>query len=144
MNVLLVQPHAQAQILKKKLLGCELVKGVFDVYSAEQAQALLDSDLLDVAILDMDLLRELGLGLVQRMRAGHPLMRIVALGGTHEVALRVALYELDVDVCLTKPVAPEELLALVTSHSLRFLRLDGRRGSLDHDGSKSPLPACGH
>lgn len=114
MKVLFVQQQVEPQVLK--MLAKKLpVNEVFVADSLVQAQSLLALHRLQVAIVDMDLLRKDGLGLVRRLRLAHPLIKIIGLSAPNDLAMRVALYEHDADVSLAKPVAPAELVALVTS-----------------------------
>jgi DNA-binding response OmpR family regulator len=87
----------------------------------------------DIAVLDIKLPGEDGLSLSRRLRAAHPHLGIVILTAKNALYDRVAGYGSGADLYLTKPVAPQELLAAVGAL--------GRRVSAGHAGGPPPSTA---
>lgn len=98
----------------------------------------------DVTVLDLNLPGEGGLEIARRLRATYPAMGIVMLTGRKEAADRISGYASGADVYLTKPVAGEELVAVLLSLQRRLRpqpsaawQLDLRRRSITSPGGSS-------
>lgn len=76
----------------------------------------------DMYIIDLNLPGENGLSLARRIRQSTPDAHIVLATARIDIDDRVAGYAAGADIYLPKPVAPEELVAIAQSLSLRLRR----------------------
>lgn len=113
MNVLVIEHPVDSRAFESASQGCFTDAQVFCVDSAAKALSVMASHAIDAVILDMELLREQGFGLVAHIRSIHPLLMIIALSDSSDMATRIALYEHDADICVPKPIASAELIAMI-------------------------------
>lgn len=93
---------------------------VLEAGSLEEARSALDSEPVDVALLDVHVGSERGLDLVPELRALEPPAAVVMLSGTAEVTPEIRAA---VDGVIGKPFALEELADVVVR------ALDSARGT---------------
>lgn len=94
---------------------------VIGIDSAEAMDELPDRFVPDIAVLDINLPGEDGLSLARRLRSLHPDIGIIMLTARRALEEKLAGYEHGADVYLTKPIAPEELCAVVQAMALRLV-----------------------
>jgi DNA-binding response OmpR family regulator len=110
--VLLVEDHDGLRAQGQELLTA----AGFEVHTVECAEALDDTPLPrtpDLYVIDLGLPGEDGLSLARRVRKARPEAGIVITTGRGQLAERVLGYQSGADVYLTKPVNPEELVAVL-------------------------------
>lgn len=103
-----------AQPVSRQLLADALLLAGYKVTALECAEELVEqsaSSFWDAAILDGDLPGENGLSLVARLSYICPVLRIILLTSQNVSHDRVRGYAAGADICLSRPVAPAELLA---------------------------------
>ena len=93
---------------------------VFGINNGKALDDLLTSEAIDALVLDLNLPGEDGLQIARRIRKSLPKMGIVMLTARSALIDRLRGYELGADVYLSKPIAPEELVATLLSLSLRI------------------------
>jgi DNA-binding response OmpR family regulator len=94
-----------------QVIGVDCAEAVDD----EGAQA--PSDLL---IVDLNLPGESGLSLTRRLRAAHPQLGVIMVTSQSSTADRIAGFQSGVDIYLSKPIDPDEILAAVDSLARRL------------------------
>lgn len=99
--------------------------------SGEELNVLLGNRAFEIAILDLNLPHEDGLSICARLKASHPNMGIVMLTARARVADRAQGYQSGADVYLTKPLNPEELIAVIHNLSRRIRPVGFHRLTLD-------------
>lgn len=87
--------------------------------SAEELGDLSGAFVPDVYVVDLNLPEEDGLSLVRRLRAVHPTVGIVITTARTQLGDKVLGYESGADIYLSKPVAPQELLAGISALAKR-------------------------
>ena len=97
---------------------------------AEDVDDALGARPIDILLTDVNLPGESGLSLATRIRKAQPHVRVIMMTVRSRVVDRVNGYKSGADVYLLKPLATEELIAAVESHSRSIIE---RRGV-------SPLP----
>lgn len=113
------------------------------VVGVESAEAMVEegaAEPADIAVVDVNLPGEDGLGLASRLRAIQPAMGIIVVTGRGQADDRRLGFASGADIFLAKPVAADELDAAVTALARRLhgateaqepaLRLDLRRCTL--------------
>ena len=108
---------------------------VSGLVSAEEVNDTLLQDKPDIFLIDLNLPGEDGISLSKRIKASMPLAGIIMVTARNRLDERLAGYENGADIYLTKPVAPEELLATVSSLGRRM-----KNGSA-HEVKTSALPS---
>lgn len=122
--------------LVQSLMGAYLRRDGFAITLAATGREMLasiDSERIDLVLLDLNLPDEDGLSLARRVRArsGLPIIAITAREGKSD---RPAALEAGVDDCLTKPFDPDELV-------LRARNLLGRAETSDSPLTRSEVYA---
>lgn len=121
LNILLVDDDDQARHSLEAVLcqdGHEVI-GVSSAEAVDDEGARVSADLL---ITDLQLPAESGMSLVRRFRASHPGAGIIMVTGSGRATDRAEAYRSGVDIYLSKPVDPVELLALVQALASRINR----------------------
>lgn len=113
-RILLVEDHNALRLVLKEVLTMTGYS-VSDYPSVESLDAHDRDGSWDIAVLDRNLPGVSGLVLARRLRTRHPDMRIIMLTVHGELESKLVAYEEGVDLYLTKPFAPEELLAIVAA-----------------------------
>jgi DNA-binding response OmpR family regulator len=93
---------------------------VLGVAMAEEIEDVCAGFVPDVYVIDLNLPTEDGLSLVKRLREVHPKVGIVITTARAQIGDRVLGYQSGADLYLTKPVAPQELLASIVALSKRL------------------------
>lgn len=76
----------------------------------------------DLYVIDLNLPGEDGISLAQRIRRGHPDAMLVIASARTELNDRLASYEAGANVYLTKPIALEELRAIIDNFCRRQIK----------------------
>jgi DNA-binding response OmpR family regulator len=118
-TVLVLDDEPALRLLCKVNLEFEGYR-VLEAGSLEEARSALDSEPVDVALLDVHVGSERGLDLVPELRALEPPAAVVMLSGTAEVTPEIRAA---VDGVIGKPFALEELADVVVR------ALDSARGT---------------
>ena len=110
MTVMLVEDHdalrnATARVLQQA--GFEVV----GVSSAEDVDDQHEARLYDAYVVDLNLPGEDGISLTKRLRQAHPKANIVMTTARSHLNDRIHGYDSGADIYMSKPVAPEELVA---------------------------------
>ncbi|MBT6094488.1 MAG: response regulator transcription factor [Rhodospirillaceae bacterium] len=116
--------------LVQSLMGAYLRRDGFDVSLASTGKEMLaaiDSEPIDLVLLDLNLPDEDGLSLARQVRARSSLP-IIVITARREKSYRIAALEIGADDYLTKPFDPDELV-------LRVRNLVGRS-----NGGDGPMP----
>ncbi|WP_022956305.1 response regulator transcription factor [Perlucidibaca piscinae] len=111
------------QVVREEMACFLSLKG-FPVHLAdcgEQLNELLCSHEIDVVVLDINLPHEDGYSIAKRLRRSHPGLGIIMLTARTRHADRTLGYQAGADVYITKPVQPEELLAVLETMSRRLV-----------------------
>lgn len=87
--------------------------------SAEDVDEMENSRCVDLYVVDLNLPGEDGLSLVQRLRRVHQTAGIVIATARSRLDDRLQGYESGADIHLSKPIAPQELLATLSSLARR-------------------------
>jgi DNA-binding response OmpR family regulator len=119
LNIVLVEDH---DALREVMIEVLSAKG-HHVTGLDCAEALDDQfsrGPIDLIVADLNLPGEDGFSLVQRVRQAQPLIGIIMVTARHEVSDKVTGYSMGADIYLSKPVAPDELIAAVSSLSRRL------------------------
>jgi DNA-binding response OmpR family regulator len=146
LNILVVEDHDLLRETMVEML-CEDGHAARGVFCAEEVDGSDALHLPDLYILDLNLPGEDGLSLARRLRATRPGAAVVIVSARGELADRLDGYKTGVDVYLTKPFDPDELLAAVASiaqrlkatHTTDALQLDSRRSLLVRSNIEVPL-----
>ena len=119
LNIVLVEDHDALREIMTEILSA---KGhhVTGIDCAEALDDQLSRSPIDLLIADLNLPGEDGLSLVRRVRLTQPLIGIIMVTARHEAADKVTGYDMGADIYLSKPVAPTELIAAVSSISRRL------------------------
>lgn len=106
-------------------LGCDVVLGIDD---SSARQLLIETQQLDVAIIDLGLPRGSGLELIRYVRSAGMSLPLIVLTAEVELNTKVLAFEIGADDYVVKPCAGEELFARIKA----VLRRAGdiRRGVL--------------
>jgi len=99
-------------------------EGVFSVEALDEASNLTTHD---IYVVDLNLPGEDGLSLASRLRRLRPNAGIVIVSARSELDDRLSGYKTGADNYLTKPVDPDELLAVIESITQRLERVNGQR-----------------
>ena len=119
LNIVLVEDHDALREVMVEILSA---KG-HHVTGLDCAEALDDQfnrGPIDLLVADLNLPGEDGFSLVQRVRQAQPLIGIIMVTARHEVSDKVTGYSMGADIYLSKPVAPDELIAAVSSIGRRL------------------------
>ena len=119
LNIVLVEDH---DALREVMVEVLSAKG-HHVTGLDCAEALDDQfsrGPIDLLVADLNLPGEDGFSLVQRVRQAQPLIGIIMVTARHEVTDKVTGYSMGADIYLSKPVAPDELTAAVSSIARRL------------------------
>ncbi len=125
----MAQPHllvVEDDELVQSLMGAYLRRDGFDVSLAmtgKEMLAAIDSEPIDLVLLDLNLPDEDGLSLARQVRARSSLP-IIVITARREKSYRIAALEIGADDYLTKPFDPDELV-------LRVRNLVGRTNAGD-------------
>lgn len=121
LNVVLVEDN---ELLREEMVDF-LSRHGWQVHGVDCGEALSEW-LLDaephIALIDVNLPYESGYSITQRLRDSHPDMGIVLLTARVRPCDRSEGYRSGADVYLTKPVQPEELIAVVDNLARRVRR----------------------
>lgn len=109
-----------------------LVSGLI---SAEDINDKVFQEKIDIFLIDLNLPGEDGISLSKRIRSSMPLAGIIMVSARNRLDERLTGYESGADIYLTKPVAPEEMLATISSLGRRI-----KNGSITQ---LTPLPPSG-
>ena len=131
------------------------VRGLFCADEVDDNPMLAPTD---IYVIDLNLPGEDGLSLARRIRTSHPKVCIVMATARDTLDDKIRGYESGADVYLTKPVNPQELVAVIKAFSRRMhdeanvdvtLRLDrqtltltGPKGSVSLSQSELILLSC--
>jgi DNA-binding response OmpR family regulator len=85
------------------------------VHDGEAALAALQERQYDLLILDLNLPKLDGIGLLQRVKPTHPRLRMLVLTARRRIEDKVKALQSGADDCLTKPFSLAELLARVNA-----------------------------
>lgn len=120
LNIIVVEDY---DILRDGLVDLLRADGhqVIGVPMAEDVDDLITVNAPDLFIIDLHLPGEDGISLAQRIRNGRPEVTIVIASARNQLTDRVASYEAGANIYLSKPLAIEELQAIVTSISRRLV-----------------------
>lgn len=88
------------------------VHGIVSAALLDEGGAALDADIF---VIDLKLPSEDRLSLLDRIRTLRPSAGIIIMSSLRSVAARRVVFKRGADVYLSKPVAPEELIAAVTA-----------------------------
>lgn len=119
LNVLIVEDNDN---LRESIVDALSVRG-YHVLGIDCAEALPEQtnlELLDLAILDLNLPGEDGLSLAKRLRETHPDLGIIMLTARTQPEERVAGYVRGADIYLTKPASLDELVAAMIALTRRL------------------------
>ena len=119
MNILLVEDYRDLQLAMAESLK-RLNHHVVSLSTAEEVDTALAEQMVDLALVDLNLPGEDGLSLIKRLRHSHPEMGIVIISARNSTLERVSGYQSGADLYLTKPVANEELFAAITALARRL------------------------
>lgn len=86
----------------------------------EELNTLLKHQVYHVALLDVNLPYEDGLSIAKRLRVSHPAMWIIMLTARTRVADRKEGYQCGADIFISKPVNPDELIAVINNCAKRM------------------------
>ncbi|MBF0256616.1 MAG: response regulator transcription factor [Gammaproteobacteria bacterium] len=125
-KIAVVEDHHDLRELLLDLLHTEQLDAV-GFACADDLDDHLISNNIDLILLDITLPGEDGYSIASRLKQAHPNLYIIMVSAHDGINARVQGYTSGADIYLTKPVAPEELLAAV--HSI------GRRLGHDRIGS---------
>lgn len=121
MNILLVEDYRDLQQAMAESLR-RLNHQVTALDSAEEVDAAMAAQAVDLALIDLNLPREDGLSLIRRLRHAQPEMGIIVMSARDSTMDRISGYQSGADLYLTKPVVNEELFAAVQVLSRRLQR----------------------
>lgn len=88
--------------------------------SAEDVGDKVFQEKIDIFLIDLNLPGEDGISLSKRIRSSMPLAGIIMVTARNRLDERLTGYESGADIYLTKPVAPEEMLATISSLGRRI------------------------
>lgn len=119
LNIVLVEDH---DALREVMIEILSAKGhnVIGLDCAEAIDEQFSRGPIDLIVADLNLPGEDGFSLVQRIRQAQPLIGIIMVTARHEVSDKVTGYSMGADIYLSKPVAPDELIAAVSSIGRRL------------------------
>lgn len=139
LNIVVVEDH---DILREILVDllCQNGHKATGFFCAEDVDDEQKYALTDLYVIDLNLPGEDGLSLTRRIRQAHPRVGIVMATARNSLTDKMTGYDSGADFYLSKPVDPEELLAVITAFARRIrheqggqidrLRLDGQRMTL--------------
>lgn len=87
----------------------------------EQLNELLRRHPVDIVLLDVNLPHEDGYSIARRLRVSHPYIGIVMITARSRFSDRAEGYQAGADIYLTKPVHPDELIALLGKLGARLM-----------------------
>ena len=131
LNIVVIEDnHALRDVL------CELLRSegykAFGAFDAHELNEILMKQPVDLLLLDIGLPGEDGFSVARRLRKSLPELFIIMTTARGGLSDRVRGYSSGADVYLTKPVAPDELLAAVGSAA--------RRVSIKRSSAAAKLP----
>lgn len=115
LDILIVDDHEAMRALLRKVLERAGVQSVRDASSGADAIALLEQQRADLILADLTMPGMDGLAFARRVR-GEPRWaqaRIVMLTGRSDAATVEGARQAGIDLLLTKPVAPRDLLEAI-------------------------------
>ena len=115
MAVVLVEDHDNLRAVLTMALS-EMGFDVIALTCAEEVDEVAGVRPAEAYVIDLNLPGEDGISLVKRLRASEANAFIVVVTARTEIPHRVVGYESGADIYLPKPVAPEELAALLHAH----------------------------
>ena len=148
LNIVVVEDH---DILREILVDllCQNGHKATGFFCAEDVDDEQKHALTDLYVIDLNLPGEDGLSLARRIRHAHPRVGIVMATARSSLTDKMTGYDSGADFYLSKPVDPEELLAVITAFARRTrqdqegqadsLRLDGQRMTLTGPSGKVML-----
>ncbi|WVN40958.1 response regulator transcription factor [beta proteobacterium MWH-UniP1] len=132
LNIVVVEDH---DLLREATVAALASAGhhVVGLIAAEELEDSPQTHNADIFVLDLNLPGEDGISLAKRLRAASPRVGIIMTTARTHSDQRAQGYESGADIYLSKPVAPEELLAAVSSlgRRLRGTGQEERQLSLD-------------
>jgi DNA-binding response OmpR family regulator len=108
-------------------------------FSADELDEHLVDKSVDLLILDLNLPGEDGFSIAQRMCQAHPDLHIIMITARTALADRIRGYASGADLYLSKPVAPAELGAAVSSVARRVQAAANRQSALVLDTARLTL-----
>ena len=108
-------------------------------FSADELDEHLVDKSVDLLILDLNLPGEDGFSIAQRMCEAHPDLHIIMITARTALADRIRGYASGADLYLSKPVAPAELGAAVSSVARRVQAAANRQSTLVLDTARLTL-----
>lgn len=142
LTVVLVEDHEIA----RDELAITLARQGWQILGAdcgEELNRLLREHRIDIAVLDVNLPYEDGFSIAARLRVSHPDMGLIMLTARTRPGDRLSGYRSGADVYMTKPVFPEELIAVIENVAARMLRDNGPDLVLDRQRLQL-VAACGN
>lgn len=130
LSILIVEDHHD---LRDAMTDALEIQGhqVIALRNAEEVSESIAAVRIDVAIIDLNLPGEDGIGLTKRLRQSYPFLGIVIVTARGLINEKTLGYESGADIYLTKPVALQELNAVVHSLGQR-MRRQGSAGQLTY------------
>ncbi len=119
MHLLLVEDDAALRQALQRALQA-MGHGVTAVGTAEEVDAALARDPIELALIDLGLPGEDGLSLIQRLRQADPGLGLIVISARGSPPDRISGYEGGADLYLSKPLLQEELAAAITALSRRL------------------------
>ncbi len=148
LNIVVVEDHDTLREILVDLL-CQNGHKATGFFCAEDVDDEQKHALTDLYVIDLNLPGEDGLSLARRIRHAHPRVGIVMATARSSLSDKMTGYDSGADFYLSKPVDPEELLAVITAFARRTrqdqdgqtdsLRLDGQRMTLSGPAGKAML-----
>lgn len=139
LNIVVIEDHNNLREILVDLF-CKCGHKATGFFCAEDIDDEQKQILTDLFVIDLNLPGEDGLSLARRIRHSHPNVGIIMATARSGLTDKMAGYESGADYYLSKPVDPEELLAIIAafarripqgnSHHGHSLRLDGNRMTL--------------
>jgi DNA-binding response OmpR family regulator len=130
LNILLIEDN---DALREATLAFLQSQGHFvrGVSSAEEVTEAEGGFLPDIYIIDLILPAEDGVSLTRRLRAAHPGVGIIITTALARIGDKVIGYRSGADLYLTKPLAPEELIAGLESLAQRLRSFSAPPGTIE-------------
>lgn len=135
LKIAVVEDHTDLRELFVDYLNTQAHDAAGFVCASELDKHLVDQS-LDLLILDLNLPGEDGFSIAQRMREAHPDLHIIMLTARTGLADRIKGYASGADLYLSKPVAPAELGAAVSSVARRVQAAVNRQSTLVLDTAR--------
>jgi len=119
LNIVIVEDNDDLRTLTCQVLEREGHR-VTGLTCAEELEDAAGGKTADIFLIDINLPGEDGLSLSQRLRKAHPQVGIVMITARTDIDDKVIGYESGADFYLTKPIAFEELTAIIRSYARKL------------------------